>query len=265
MKTLILIPVLLLSTPSIAQRGYVERAVQDKYEDKYGDHGKDKLNEWVNGKVLNVKTEPEYVFTMSVTMEMTDYKNGKKKEPTQIKYFLHPGKNYFGTSVPDKKKADEEMFMIYELVNNYMLMLDVKKKTGTAISMNAFMSGKAIEERNKKMAGENTGSTVKNDCKKTGKNKTILGYPCEEFICIDEEKGTRSEFWFTTKIPVDISRAYMRSPYSIYFGNSGQMGGMLMEGDFYKNDELQSTMLVTEVNTNADRKEVMKDYKINGF
>lgn len=265
MKKLILIPLVLLSTLSMAQRGRVERAVEDKYEDKYGDPGKDKLNEWMNGKVLNVKTEPEYLFTTSVTMQMTDYKNGKKREPTEMRYFLNPGKNYFGTTVADKKRTDEEMFIIYELINNYMLMLDVKKKTGMAISVNAFMSGKAIEERNKRIAEGDTKSAEKHDCKKTGKTKTILGYPCEEYVCTDEEKGTRSEFWLTTKLPVDISRAYQQSPYAMYFRNTGKMGGMLMEGNFYKKDELQSTMLVTEVNTSANRKEVMSNYKINGM
>ncbi|MBL7719469.1 MAG: DUF4412 domain-containing protein [Flavipsychrobacter sp.] len=262
-RTLLITTAMLLAGSAIAQRGYVRNKIEEGYEDKHGKSGMEKYEGWMNGKVLNVKTEPEYIFTTSVTMQVTDYKKGKKGEPTEMQYFLNPSKTYFGSSVIDKKKSKEEMFVIYELVNNYMLMLNVKEKTGMAISMNAFMSGKAIEERNKKLNSGDPKSSDNINCKKTGKTKSILGYSCEEYICTDEDKHTRSEFWITTKLPVDVSRAYLQSPYAMYFRNSGKMGGMMMEGNFYKNDELQSTMLVTDVNTSANRKEVMKEYKLN--
>jgi hypothetical protein len=262
MKKLLVIPVLLLSTLAIGQRGHVERAVEDKYEDKYGKPGEDKLNGWMNGHVLNVKLEPEYVFPTSMTMQLQDYKRGEKKgDPTDVQYFLNPAKNYFGTSSVDNKKKNET-FMIYEIKANYMVMLDTKKMAGMAMNLNAFMSGKAIAEREKKIESGEV-KDGKHDCKKTGKTKTILGYSCDEYVCTDEEKGQRSEMWMTNKIPVDITQANMRGPYAAYFRKNNKMTGMMMEATFYKDDVIQSTMLVTEVNNKANRKEVMANYKMN--
>ncbi len=261
MKNALFIPLsLLLISPAIAQREYVERAVEDKYEKEHGKPGEDKLNAWMNG-VMNVPLEAEYVFPTSMTMELTDYRKGQKKEPTQVQYFLNPSKNYFGTSSTDKKK-NNEMFLIYEIKQNYMVTLDTKKMTGMAMNLNAFMSGKAIAERERKIE-EGEVKDGKHDCKKTGKTKMIQGYSCDEYICTDTEKGQRSEMWMTNKIPVDVSMANMRGPYAAYFRKNTKMTGMLMEATFYKNDEIQSTMLVTEVNNNANRKEVIKNYKMN--
>lgn len=262
MKKLIFIPLLLLIvSPAMGQRGYVKRAVEDKYEKEHGDPGMAKYNEWMNGKVLNVKTEPEYKFTTSMTMLVTDYKNGKKREGTEVQYFMNPGKNYFGTATTDKKK-NSEMFMIYAMKEHYMLMLDTKKMTGMAINMDAFMSGKAIAERDKNEA-TGKGGRSNTDCKKTGKSKNIQGYSCEEYVCKDPDRDTRTEMWMTNKINVNIAQANMRGPYAAYFLGMGSMTGMMMEANFYKNDELQSTMLVTDVDQNANRVEVMKNYKLN--
>ena len=265
MKKIILVPLLLLIVmPGMAQRGYVKRAMEDKYEKEHGDAGMAKYNEWMNGKVMNVKTEPEYKFTKSLTMQVTDYKNGKKRDATEVQYFINPAKTYFGTATTDKKK-DNEMFMIYAMKENYMLMLDTKKMTGMAINMNAFMSGKAIEARDKRMSGDGDEKPTKSNtnCNKTGKSKTIQGYSSDEYVCKDPDRDTRTEMWMTNKINVNMAQANMRGPYAAYFMGMGNMGGMIMEANFYKRDELQSTMLVTDVNENANRVEVMKNYKLN--
>jgi hypothetical protein len=246
-----------------AQRGYVERKIEDKYEDKYGKPGMEKYNDWMNGKVLNAKVEPEYNFPLSLTMEVTDYKKGKKKDPTEVTYYVNATNSNFATINQDSKKKDE-MLMIYDVKSNVMLMLDMKKKSGMAININGFMSGKMIAEREKNMAEGGSGKDTKHDCKKTGKTKTIQGYSCNEYICTDAERDTRSEIWISDKIPVNISRANTRGPMSGYFAGMGGMNGMMMEGNFYKHDELESTMLVTNVNTSANLKIKSAEYEING-
>ena len=268
-KAILFVPfVLFLVGPAMAQRGYVKDKVEDKYEEKnkkeYGEPGMNKYNDWMNGKVLNVKVEPEYAFNLSMTMQVTGYKKGEKRDPTYMKYFISTPKGYFATAAIDKKN-NEEMFMIYDLKANAMLMLDTKKMTGMAININAFMSGEAIANREKKLAeGPGKDAHPNTNCKKTGKTKTIQGYSCDEFVCVDEEKNTRTEMWITNKIPVNISHANMRGPFASYFRNMGDMGGMMMEANFYKNDVIESNMLVTELNEKANRVEVMKNYKMNG-
>ncbi len=256
---------MLLAVGAFGQRGYVKDKIEKDNEKKYGDPGKEKLNDWMQGHVLNAKIEAEYLFPISMTMEMTSYKNGKKKDPVRTNYYLNVSSANFATQMEDDKKK-EQMLMVYDMKANTMLMLDQKKMTGMAININAFMSGDAIAAREKRLH-DGTGSPGRtdHDCKKTGKTKTIQGYTCEEYICIDKERNTRSEMWLSHKVPVNFAQGVTRGPMAGYFGGMRGETGMLMEANFYKNDELESTMLVTEINESANLKIKSGDYKLNGF
>jgi hypothetical protein len=260
-KTLLIHLVLLATVSAQVQRGYVRDKIEDNYKDKYGQPGMEKYNDWMQGKVMNAKLEPEYNFLLYMNMQMTSYKNGQKKDVTDMKYYLNPASANFGMAGMDKKKADESL-IVYDMKGNVMLMLDMRKMTGVAINMNAFMSGEATAEREKRMQ---SGEVKENnaDCKKTGKTKTIQGYSCDEYICADKDRNTRSEIWISQKLPVNIARANMRGPMSAYFRSMQGMSGMLMEANFYKNDVLESNMLVTEINEKANLKVKTADYKIN--
>ena len=71
--------------------------------------------------------------------------------------------------------------------------------------------------------------------------------------------------YISPKIPVNIAQANSRGPMAGYFRNVRGMNGMLMEANFYKNNVIESSMLVTEINESANMKVVMADYKMNGF
>ncbi len=258
-RFLILSVAVLFSSNIYAQpgRGYAKRAIEDKYE-KDNAGNKQKGMDWL-ANAMNGKTESEYNFPMSITMHVTSYKDGEKKSESDMQYFVNTGKKYFGAKIDDEKRKKRDMgLMIYDLDNNTSIMLNETEKTGIAININAFMSKEAQENRGKPKSD----GAYKNDCKKSGKTKTIQGYNCEEYVCIDEDRNRKTEIYITNKIAVDISQSFARSPYA-YMNNLGNLGaGMMMESTHYKNNQIESKMEVTEINKSANYNVKMSDYKM---
>jgi len=260
-KTIIIAASLFLVQHAYAQpgSGYARRAIEDKYE-KDNAGNKQKGMDWLNN-AMNGKTEEVYKFPLNVKMHMTTYKNGEVKDQNDMDYYLNTSAKYFGARITDnnKRKNKSIMFTIYDYDNNSSIMIDENEKTYMAVNINAFMSAEAQANRGKP-SGD---GKYKNDCKKSGKAKTIQGYSCEEYVCIDEDRNRRSEIWVTNKIPVDISQSFMRSPYA--YVSTNKMAGMMMEGSFYKNDQIESKMEVTAVNQNANYNISMSSYTKQGM
>ena len=144
--------------------------------------------------------------------------------------------------------------------NHCMLMLDHDKMTGMAINMNAFMSKEMQEKRDHPQASAGKTNT---DCKKTGQTKMIQGYKCEQYVCKDDERKTRSEIWIAHDLPINIAQSGARSPYAAYFQGADGMGGMMMLANFYKEDELETTMEITMLDPKANIMVKTTDYKLN--
>lgn len=247
-----------LSTASFAQSGYVRDAMMEKY----GEPGSEKGMDWINNKMLNVDIKPQYSFPISLTMHTTSYKNGEKKDEGDMYYFFNTPANIVGVkTIEERKRKNDEQFMIYDYKANAMLMLNQTKMTGMAINMNAFMSGEQIKQR-EQGGKKNKGNTTDRECKKTGKTKTILGYTCFEYVCINEDDQSRSEMWITTKLPFDLSKTNSGNMAG-YFGHAAGLGGMMMQAKFYKRDQLESELEVTNVDNNANKVINTKDYKFN--
>lgn len=260
-KTIIVAVSLFFVQQSYAQpgSGYARRAIEDKYE-KDNAGNKQKGMDWMNN-AMNGKTEDSYKFPINVKMHVTTYKGGEKKDENDMDYYLNTGAKYFGMKMTDngKRKKSGDMFVIYDFDNNSSIMINEDDKTYMAINLNAFMSAEAQANRGK----TTTDGKYKNDCKKSGKSKTIQGYSCEEYECIDEDRNRRSEIWVTTKIPVDISQSFTRSPYA--YVSTNKMTGMMMEGSFFKNDQIESKMEVTTVNQSANYNVTMSNYSKQGM
>ncbi len=260
MKNLLLTTAIVFSSGLLyAQPGssYARDAVERKYEkDNAGNKAKGEA--WLQG-MMNGKTESSYHFTEDLTMHVTTYKGGEVKDENDIRYYLSPKEKYFGMKPQGSgRRKSEDMFMIYDNKNNSMVTLNEDKKTGMAININSFMSAEAQAKRN-----DPSGASKSIKCNKTGKTKTIQGYSCFEFVCTDEDRNTRTEAWVTTAVNIDISSSFSRGPMA-YFGNT-KTGGFLMEGNFYKNNELQTKMEVTSINTKADVTKNISDYKMGGM
>lgn len=252
-----IIPLFLLLVPGVsaqAQRSQAKQAVEKSMEEKHGEPGLEKLDAWMNEQLLNVNVEPTYSFPVVVTMHMTSYRDGEKKSETDLRYYFNTPQSLFATDGSQSgKKKNEGKFMIYDHKANAMIMLNTTDKTGMAMNLNAFKSREQIEQ---KKSGDGAGSS---NCSRTGKTQMIQGYKCEEYVCRDKEKNTRSEIWVTRDLKSgNMSGAKGLSPM---WGSAQQAGGMLMAGKFYRNDQLESAMEVTELNTKADYNVNTKEYE----
>ena len=257
MKTVLFSFVLLgLTLSSNGQSGYVRDAMYEKYGQPGAEKGADWMKNMMSGKV-----EPEYKFPVMVQMHTTSYKNGTKKDEMDMTYYLNSATNQFAMKMVEekKRKKNEEMLIIYDYKSNSMIMLNETEKTGMAMNLNAFMSGENIKKR-EQGAGAASNDKGTTSCKKTGKSKMIRGYSCDEYICTDSERDTRSEVWVTNKLSFDIAQPNSRGPLAAYLGGAKGLGGMMMEGNFYKNDELEMKMETMDLNNAANKLVSTKDY-----
>lgn len=177
-----------------------------------------------------------------------------------MQYFFNAAGTIIGfKATEENKKRKDEKFIIYDYVKNAMIMLNEKDKTGMAMNINAFRSKESIEKRNEEIkSGKPKESAT--SCKATGKTKLIRGYTCTGYTCYDLDTDTRSEVWVTTKIAFDTKKMDARHPLAPYYRGYGY-NGMMMEGNFYKGDELTSTIEVMEVNNAANHTVNTTEYK----
>ncbi len=251
MKNLLIASCLLVSQLTFAQKGQAEKAAQEKYTAE----SMAKLQEMMAG-MNNAETRPVYKFPISMTMRITEYKNGAKKEATDMKYHVNGAEGTFAFVGRENKNTGKEMMVVYDSKNSAMVMLDEQKKTYVAMNIGAF---KGME---KQMGGNGSKSDIK--CNKSGKTKSIQGYSCEEFVCVDKERDSRAEVWVTDKIPVDIAQSFKGSPMSAFFNSidgAGVLKGMMMEGKFYEKGEMKSAIEMVDINTKANQSVTLSNYK----
>jgi hypothetical protein len=262
MKKLLAFALLFSSFNSYAQRGYVERAIEKKYEKEHGEPGAKKGNDWINNHLLNVDVEDSYTFPTTVKMHITSYKHGQKKNESDLQYYFNSAGTIVGFITTDNnRKRKEDQFIIYDYIKNAMIMLNEKDKTGMAMNINAFRSKESIEQRNQELkSGKPKESST--SCKPMGKTKVIRGYTCTGYSCYDLDTDTRSEIWVTKKISFNTQKMDARNPLAAYYRGTGYEG-MMMEGNFYDGDELTSTIEVLEVNPAANYTVRTTDYKFN--
>ncbi len=209
----------------------------------------EKINELLAG--MSTTVQNEYTFPVLVDMTMINYEKGKAHKPTQTTILINNEKQLFATKMNDDKAGS--MLMVVDQGNDNIVMLNEKHKTAMAININAFMATNNYMPK---------GEQPDVDCKKTGKIKTIAGYVCEEYICTYSERNGRYEIYVTDKVKFDFGKNEGRSnPFAEYFNKASSLGGMMMEGKFYENDELQASVAVNSVNTRANYKINTKGYK----
>lgn len=263
MKHILILSLLSLCTlQAIAQRGYIRRSIEKNYEKEQGEEGAKKGNAWIDDHLLNVDVADSYTFPTYVKMHITDYKNGKVKNESDLQYYFNaPGTIVGFKATDDNKKKKDEQFIIYDYIKNAMIMLNEKDKTGMAMNLNAFRSQESIDRRNDQIKnGKQEKSSTK--CKLTGKTKTIRGYSCSEYVCYDAENDTRIEAWVTSKISWSSQKMDARHPLWAYYKHNGY-SGMMLEGRNYKGDELTSVIEVLDINQAANYKVNTKEYEFN--
>lgn len=246
-----------------AQRGHVEDALQKKYTEQYGQPGANKFNDYMNN-TFGGKTEDSYTFPLYLNMHFVEYKNGKKKDESDIKYYVDASSGNFAFIGVDngKKNSGEDMTMIYDSKNTSMIMVNDAEKTAIAINFGMLMNSGMVQRKAQKKYEDEMQDI---SCKKTGKSKAIQGYSCIQYQCVDKDEDSKADVWVTDGIPVDVKKASNFGLWNMYFLNSSGIGGMMMEGKFYEDGQLSSSLEITELNKKADHTVNMSDYQMTGI
>lgn len=223
-----------MAHPSFAQRSYVrsaiERNIEKKNEEKYGEPGKSKLNTWVDN-VNDVAVREKYAFTQSIAYLHKKFRNGKETEANESFIYANPKESLVATKMEDKRKS----FMVLDLKSRVQMIFDNENMTFWAINQNAFMSKRMQEEAN---AGKAPNSL--SNLKATGKTKTILGYTCKQFQKLNEEGKVTEEYWVASI--ADFKGINFLNP------NAALNESVVLESISYRNGQIVSSFTATAIN-----------------
>lgn len=243
----------LLTVTAFAQRGQVERAMEDKYMKEYGQPGLDKLN-----KFMNSKTEKSYTFSTYMNLRLTEYDKKGKEDVSNIKYYINEENFAFrGIENTQRGRKQENMTIVYDAKNQSMIMLNEEEKSGMAINYGMFGN---MMQKSIKNSYESKMEDIK--CSKTSKTKTIQGYSCVQYKCVDKDKKNTGEIWVTGKMVLDTKKGAGFGLWNMYLMDVAGISGMMLEGDFYEDGKLTSKMEVTELNKSANYKIDLTKYKM---
>lgn len=204
--------------------------------------------------------EDAYAFDAEVKMQITGYDAKGKAGDQSTHLMLYPKEGqYQGMASPESPTG----MSIMDYGNQSMVTLNLEDKTGIAIPLKGF--AEAILNAGTETGDDDADSEQENvSFKKTGRTKTIAGYPCEEYVYTTEENETA--VWFTPKVPYN--------PYGFLqaFATAGQSMGPMPAAQGYamewKSTELKSgdytVMQVLEIRSTPSTYR-MADYKISSL
>jgi len=242
----------------------IENAAQrqtDKYlEQVFGPPSSYEGGEYDYGKImssanLNVDTEESYRFKGYSDMEVTGTdEKGKKMDPVAFRSFLSDDSDFWAIKMDSDEKEVKETVMIFDNKNQATVLLmesDKGEKSSIAygIDWNKMMESTAEDEMEE---AEKEDFSIK----KTGNTKTILGYPCEEYLTEHEDYTAR--FWVSSS-PIEGYTSYWSKDNFLFSKNRKlkhkNYFDQLPEGDVLemnyqsKVDDSSSIMKILEINT----------------
>lgn len=254
----------------------VEKATQKQLEKTfsgiYGSEGMPgmEMDKILSGIHADVPIADRYDFTGHSTMLITGQdEKGKPIEPLNLKLFFPESELVMGMEIEIKEKGKREgiSVIIYDLERSASILLfdheGQKSRVAYGYDFKEMSEGKDIP----------SSEAITEEIKfvKTGRNKTILGYNCEEFQ-VEDEEGIAS-YWITEKLiggksslwnnsnPALASRIKKQNTQKINHLPTGSM----LEFDYKsKKDKSEVLMTVTEINETARQTFLMSDYQ-NAF
>ena len=240
-----------MALPIFAQRSYVHRAIERdierKNEEKYGEPGKSKFNTWADN-VNDAPVRDKYAFTQSMTYQHKKYRNGKETETNESVIYANAKESLVAAKMDDKRKG----MMVLDMKSRVQMIFDNEKMTYMAINQNAFMSRRMQEEAN---AGK--ASNVMTNLKATGKTKTILGYTCKQFQKLNDEGKVVDEYWVATL--ADFKGINFLNP------NAALNEGVVLESISFRNGQMVSSFTATAINKSENFTIDPKKYNRNSM
>lgn len=242
----------------------VENAATKKTRETTEKATNNAIDGMLDGFMKPAPTESEYTFTGYSVMEVTSTdKKGKSEDPVKIQYLLSSDTEFMGMSFANPDQPNAVTTSIMDTKNQAIVILLEEK--GQKSSMAMKMDFDKMQEMVDDEAVEQL-DTPEYKITKTGNSKSILGYPCEEYL-VTTEDGT-GNYWVTEK-PIDgfsmfspqsnpmVSNKTM-DRYASMFSNAPK--GSFMEMVFTDTDGAVTNMKVVELKTDSPRKFKMSDY-----
>lgn len=222
------------------------------------------MNQILAGLGEDVATEDEYSFIGTAKFEVQNInKNGVKEDPLIMTSFFTENKDYTGMEFVDPENEGSVTVIIFDLKHDasILLMDNEGTKNSFAYKLNMDSISNSVDEEARESSENSEFRIVK-----TGNQKMILGYACEEYQV--KTKDGQGDYWVTTESitgygsfwgknsPFVSTKTQQR--YSEDF--SGLPEGNFMEMSFLSNDGENMTMKVIEINPDKSMNFEMANY-----
>lgn len=210
------------------------------------------------------RIEPEYRFNIAISITATGYQNGQKRENSVVTYYFNPDHGWVATPAPCDQRVSKVAgcagLEIYDIKGATMLLVNTREKKGVSMYMPTVAATDAQRRKqlNLPPPGENGCR-----CDKTGKKKKIEGFLTEQYACTNSTRSTRFEMWVTKDLGADLAAPGARTELSGFMHRAARVGGVPLEGYYYRNGDLISSLMLTGVNRAAQVSVNTTEYKLN--
>lgn len=210
------------------------------------------------------RVEVEYRFPLTMSMVTTGYQNGQKLENNVVVFYLNPARQWLAMprSNDGKTKAGTPCtgLQVFDLRSGTLLVVNTREKRGIVMHLPSLATKQAEERRVRNLppAGDNGCF-----CALTGKKKTIEGFSAVEYSCKNPTRDTRFDMWVTRELKIDLAPPGSRLELNGFLQSAGRLGGIPLEGYYFENGEMKSSMQVTDVNRSAQFFVNTEQYKLS--
>jgi hypothetical protein len=182
------------------------------------------------GNKVDLKYKEDYAFTSRIYMVTEVY---DKKDVTKADFYMYYSSSAPAVGIETKTVTNEKgdatpvtAQMVMDGENKSFLMLT---------DMNGMKMGiiSPIPDENSAPADDKSKKTAPPKFTKTGNTRDIVGYKCDEYSYISEDK-TSGKVWFTkdAKLKID-KRGWSNSNMKAYYGNPEFNDGIILANEAY--------------------------------
>lgn len=220
----------------------------------------------ISGEPVPVADNYSFDHLIQMHIESTE-KGGKKTSDGEFITHLNPKSKSMAYEVVsgDVAQPGQGMFII-DAENGAMIILNEEKgeKTGLVYGIGAFFQSMGETYEEEETLEETPEMYLANpNVEKTGRTKTIAGYKCEEYVYSDEE--SKSNIWITQDLKMN-TQDFFSTLFKTSLYSRGFPWGYMMEATTVdKSSGDTSTMTVTKVDTNSNKKFSLSDYKVTNL
>ncbi len=255
-----------------AEEAIFTKEVEDsENEEKHSDSAQRSMTDMIRKMGVGgepVPVEESYSFDHLIQMHI-ESQNSKGEKTSEGEFITHlsPESGIMGYEFVSGDMADPGMgLIIIDSKNKATIILSENDndKTGIVYGLGTFFSEVQDESLEELDLSETPEAYLANPhVSKTGRTKTIAGYKCEEYKYDDEL--TESNIWITKDMKMNSKDFFgMLFKTSLYSHGMG-WGYMLEATTQNKETGEKSTMVVTKVDDDSNKKIVLSNYEITNL